>query len=128
MERRRLQLADPEDEVDAKGRLADALLQYGEYGESEPLYRSCLAAQKETLGDKHPSTLGSLICLAILLKNIVKRDEAEQLYRSRLAARKETLGDKHPMASSSRIIVMALRHHVSSEVAAEEHLVDIPRS
>ena len=51
--------------------------------------------------DKHPSTLGSLICLAILLKNMGKRDEAEQLYRSRLA--KETLGDKHPMASSSRI-------------------------
>ena len=94
VERRRLQLADPEDEIDARRRLAIALLQYGKYEEAEPLSRSCLAARKDTLGDKLLDTLNSMNNLVNLLENMGKRDEAEPLYRSCLAAMKETMAFK----------------------------------
>jgi hypothetical protein len=39
----------------------------GKLDEAEPLYRECLAAQKETLGDKHPDTLISVSALVVLV-------------------------------------------------------------
>ena len=82
VERRRLELAPKEHQMDAQSRLADALSRVGQYGEAEPLYRACLAVRKETLGDKHPDTLASMNNLAILLKSTGKIDEAEQLFRA----------------------------------------------
>ena len=82
VERRRLELTPKEHQMDAQSRLACALTRVGQYGEAEPLFRACLAARKETLGDKHPSTLASMNNLAILLKSTGKIDEAEQLFRA----------------------------------------------
>jgi hypothetical protein len=39
----------------------------GKVDEAEPVFRECLAAQKETLGDKHPSTLTSVSALVVLV-------------------------------------------------------------
>ena len=39
----------------------------GKLDEAEPLYRECLAAKKETLGDKHPDTLASVSALVVLV-------------------------------------------------------------
>ena len=44
-----------------------ALLQQGKYDEAEPLYRRALAGKEEALGPAHPSTLGTVGNLAILL-------------------------------------------------------------
>ena len=47
--------------------LAGLLKDQGKLDEAEPLYRETLAAKKETLGDKHPSTLASVSALPVLV-------------------------------------------------------------
>ena len=47
--------------------LAGLLKDQGKVDEAEPLYRECLAARKETLGDKHPWTLNSVSALVVLV-------------------------------------------------------------
>ena len=49
------------------GNLAGLLKAQGKLDEAEPLYRESLAAKKETLGDKHPSTLTSVSALVGLV-------------------------------------------------------------
>ena len=39
----------------------------GKLDEAEPLFRECLAAEKETLGDKHPDTLNTVSALVVLV-------------------------------------------------------------
>ena len=46
---------------------AGLLQDQGKLDEAEPLFRECLAAEKETLGDKHPSTLTSVSALVVLV-------------------------------------------------------------
>ena len=65
------------------------------------LYREALQARRETLGDKHPDTLGSINNLANLLKDQGDLEGAGALYREALQAQRETLGDKHPDTLSS---------------------------
>ena len=57
---------------------------------------ACRRARRETLGDKHPSTLLSLNNLGMLLRAQGKLEEAAPLCREALQAQRETLGDKHP--------------------------------
>ena len=47
--------------------LATLLKDQGRLGEAEPLYLEALVARRETLGDRHPDTLGSINNVAILL-------------------------------------------------------------
>ena len=68
----------------------------GKYDEAEPLYREALKVKRETLGDRHPSTLASINNLGLLLSDQGKYDEAEPLYREALKVQRETLGDRHP--------------------------------
>ena len=68
----------------------------GKLGEAEPLCREALAARKEALGERHPSTLSSMNSLAVLLRKQGKLGEAEPLFREALAAMKEALGERHP--------------------------------
>ena len=72
------------------------LKQQGELAEAEPLYREALAARREALGERHPSTLTSLNNLAALLKAMGQCDEAESLFRRVLLGREMTLGATHP--------------------------------
>ena len=81
--------------------LARLLLDQGKLGEAEPLFLEAMAACRETLGDRHPGTLGAINNLAILLKRQGRLSEAEALYLEALAARRETLGDRHPVTLSS---------------------------
>ena len=64
--------------------LASELKAQGKYDEAEPLYREALEAQRETLGDRHPSTLTSIINLGALLQNKGALAAAEPLYREAL--------------------------------------------
>ena len=48
--------------------LAILLSDQGRLGEAEPQYLEALAARRETLGDRHPDTLGSINNLAELLR------------------------------------------------------------
>ena len=58
------------------------LMDQGKYDEAQPLYREALKVKRETLGDRHPSTLSSISNLGSLLQDQGKLDEA----RARLEA------------------------------------------
>ena len=49
------------------GNFAMLLEDQGKVDEAETLNRECLAARKETLGDKHPDTLASVSALVVLV-------------------------------------------------------------
>ena len=51
----------------------------GRLEEAEPLYRVTLESKREALGDRHPSTLTSIINLAFLLRTQGAYKEAEAL-------------------------------------------------
>ena len=51
-----------------RDKLAKELQVQGKYEEAEPLYREALEVKRETLGNRHPSTLASIRGLGNLLK------------------------------------------------------------
>ena len=69
------------------GNLAILLKNQGKLDEAEPLYRRELAGEEEALGPAHPSTLGTVRNLAILLDK--KGDAAAA--RERAYSRAEAL-------------------------------------
>ena len=55
-----------------------------------------LQARRETLGDRHPSTLTSISNMGTLLHDMGKLEQARPLFEEALQGRRETLGDRHP--------------------------------
>ena len=76
--------------------LARELHIQGKFDEAEPLYREALEVSRETLGSRHPDTLGSINTLGLLLKDKGDFVAAELLHREALEGRRETLGSRHP--------------------------------
>eukprot|EP00964_Phaeocystis_antarctica_P048556 scaffold28115_cov70-Phaeocystis_antarctica.AAC.1 len=68
----------------------------GKLEEARPLYEEALQGERETLGDRHPSTLTSINCMGVLLQEMGKLEEARPLLEEDLQASRETLGDRHP--------------------------------
>ena len=73
----------------------------GDLAAAEPLQREALEVQRETLGNRHPSTLASMSNLGVLL--CAKNDlvAAEPLIYEALVVNRETLGSHHPHTLSS---------------------------
>ena len=61
-----------------------------------PLLREALQARRETLGDRHPSTLASIWNLCLLLDGQGKDAEAKRLCQGAGDGAKEVLGVEHP--------------------------------
>ena len=76
--------------------LAQLLKNQAKYDEAKPLWEEALASRKETLGDRHPSTLTSMSSLGSLLQAQGKLDEAEPLSKEAAILYREVLGDDHP--------------------------------
>ena len=91
----------------------------GNRAASEPLYRELLEAQRETLGDRHPSTLLSISSLGTLLDDKGDLAAAEPLYREVLEAQRETLGDRHPSTLDTIDQLGALLEEKGDFAAAE---------
>ena len=51
-----------------------------------PFFFETWLAGRLKLGNQHPSTMGSIYNLAVLLKSLKKLEEAEELFREHLAA------------------------------------------
>ena len=68
----------------------------GKLKEARPLLEEALQTCRETLGDRHPSTLASIYNVGLLLEAMGELGEAEPLLEEALQGRKETLGDRHP--------------------------------
>ena len=65
------------------------------------MLREALEGRRETLGNRHPSTLISINDLGVLLKAKGDLAAAEPLYREALKGRRETLGSRHPHTLTS---------------------------
>ena len=60
--------------------MSTLLLAVGKLDEARPLLEEALQAQRETLGDRDPSTLISISNMGGLLQGMGKLDEARPLY------------------------------------------------
>ena len=101
--------------------LASELQAQGKYDEAEPLFREALKGLRDTLGNRHESTLTCVSNLGLLLK--VKGDlaAAEPLCREVMEVARKTLGDRHPHTLSS-INNLGMLLHDKGDLAAAEPL------
>jgi tetratricopeptide (TPR) repeat protein len=86
--------ADGQDACFTLNTLASELRDQGKYDEAEPLFREALEVRRETLGNRHPSTLGYINNLGTLLEAKGDLAAAEPLHREALKVRRETLGNR----------------------------------
>ena len=63
------------------------------------------------LGTEHPSTLGSMNDLALVLSSQGKYEEAEEMHGQALALRERVLGKEHPDTLTSVYCLAYLLHH-----------------
>ena len=84
--------------IDSLGRL---LQDKGDLDGAEGLYREALAAFRETLGDRHPSTLISIWGVCKLLEQQGEEDEAKRLCREAVDGAKAVLGAVHPFTKAA---------------------------
>ena len=73
----------------------------GDIAAAESLLREALEGQRETLGDRHPDTLGSINNLGLLLYYTDDLAAAEPLLHEALDVSRETLGNRHPNTLAS---------------------------
>ena len=99
---------DGEDTTSTLGTLAAELHAQGKDDEAEPLLREMLEVQRETLSDRHPSTLNSMTCLGVVLTNKGNFAAAEPMLREALEGMRETLGSRHPDTLTSINILETL--------------------
>ena len=69
--------------------------------EAELLHCEVLAGYRETVGDKHPSTLSSIFNMVILLVDLGKPAEAELLCREAYKGFRSQFGQRHPRTVKS---------------------------
>ena len=82
-------------------------------------YREALAGKRETLGDRHPSTLTSIYNLADLLEGVGKVAEAVPLFREELEGCAARYGDAHKetTGSAKRLVGLLRREGRAAEAA-----------
>ena len=76
--------------------LADTYDRQGKHRDAEVLLKQCLDKEKLVVGENHPTTLMTMICLA---NNYVHQDrlyDAEAIYKQVLDKQKVVLGENHP--------------------------------
>ena len=73
----------------------------GKLKEARPLCEEALQGTRETLGDRHQVTLGSINNMSTLLIKMFLLEEARPLLKESLQACRATLGDRHPHTLTS---------------------------
>ncbi len=68
----------------------------GYYKRARPVFERALALYKQTLGEKHPSTITCLGNLGTLASQMGDLPRARQLLQQALDLRREVLGEQHP--------------------------------
>ena len=87
---------DGEEIIFTLDKLAAELHAQGKFYEAEPLYREALEVSRETLGNRHLSTLACIGNLGLLLQAKGDLAAAEPLHREALEVQRKTLGNRHP--------------------------------
>ena len=70
--------------------------QQGQLNAARPLYEEALRGQRQTLGNRHESTLTSMYNLASLLKACGELEAAGALFEEELLACRDKMGSAHP--------------------------------
>jgi len=92
----------------------------GKYAEAEQMLRQTLMLKEKVLDKEHPSTLGSMNNLAIVLDSQGKYEEAEQMHRQTLMLNKKMLGEKHPSTLDSMNNLAVVLHNQEKYEEAEQ--------
>ena len=92
---------DAQDVWQALNRQVVAAYQQGRYEEGARLAEEAYQLARESFGERHPDTLGSLNNLAFLYQSQGRYGEAEPLYEQALALRRDVLGERHPLTLTS---------------------------
>jgi tetratricopeptide (TPR) repeat protein len=82
-------------------KVGESFRQLGKYKEAEQVYRQALQLREKVLGNEHPSTLGNMNNLALVLDSQEKYKEAQQIHRQALELREKVLGKEHPSTLDS---------------------------
>jgi hypothetical protein len=77
------------------------------------------------LGQEHPSTLGSMINLALVLNSQDKYDKAEQMHQQTLELKKKVLGREHGATNHHAITWLELLDLIIS--CLEAGVTSVPR-
>ena len=85
------------------------------------LHREAVATSRETVGSRHPDTLGSISNLGQLLRAKGDLAAAELLFREVLEVRRETIGSRHPHTLSSMTNLLEVRREVGREALGDRH-------
>ena len=94
----------------------------GKYAEAEQMLRQTLMLKEKVLDKEHPSTLGSMNNLAIVLDSQGKYEEAEQMHRQTLMLKKKMLGEKHSSTlDSMNNLAEVLRYQGKYDEAESMH-------
>ena len=72
-----------------------------EYGKAKIHYEEGLANRRETLGEDHPDTAGSLNNLGVLLQDMGDLAGARPYFEQALAINRKALGEDHPSTAGS---------------------------
>ena len=83
------------EQVKAAEAEATRLQAAGQLEEARPFLEEALQAQRASLGDRHPSTLGAMYNLATLLHNMGRLEEVRPLLEEAVQGAVETLGEEH---------------------------------
>ena len=91
--------------------------------EAKPLLEEALQARRETLGDRHPDTLGSIGYMADLLRTTGSLDEAELILGNTVVVVQEILGNDHATTLKITAIAARLQHAQPGGAAAGKELL-----
>ncbi|KAF5378395.1 hypothetical protein D9757_010878 [Collybiopsis confluens] len=82
--------------MEGQTRVARIFYESGYWTQAEKLQKKVLSSRTELVGEHHPSTLTSMINLAVIYKARGKTEQAEKLQETVLFLQKELLGEHHP--------------------------------
>eukprot|EP00964_Phaeocystis_antarctica_P163606 scaffold140063_cov127-Phaeocystis_antarctica.AAC.2 len=95
----------------------------GQLEEARPLYKEALQGRKETLGDRHPDTLGSIGNMADLLRATGALVESEAALGNAVAVAREVFGSKHMVTLLIAAKAARLQHAQSGGAVAGKELL-----
>ena len=110
--RQQAQLKEAE-ELTSMDKRASTYRKQGQWKEAEELLEEIVERSKKLLGSKHPDTLASVWCHAVLLNRLGRRDEAILLYERASTGFVTALGKDHPTTHACQQELEAMKDPVT---------------
>ncbi|KAM0209839.1 hypothetical protein ACHAQD_011016 [Fusarium lateritium] len=101
-------------------KVAESLYRQGHYQGAAKKYRQTVDIMERVLGKEHPSTLGSMHDLGLMLRNMGEYSESEQISRQTLELMEKMFGKKHPFTLISTINLGVVLDGVGQHLKAKQ--------